>query len=116
MIYFIESLKYVTSDPYFVLAMSLTSCTGIFIGAVLYGGLMGEARKAIVAVLSYVGLLVASNVSRVLPIIARGGFHETYQPFAGLATILLVTLFYVIGVILGVRVTCRAHNCHKFKK
>lgn len=110
MIYFIEALKYVMSDPYFTLSMGFTASIGIFIGALLYDGILPEVKKGIVAIGFYAFLLSMTNFGRILPIIISGDVHDIKQPFAGIATILFVTIFYILGMFIGVFVTNKAHG------
>ena len=113
--YLIESIKYVTGDQFFWIAMSLTTCSGIYIGAILYDGILDEVKKAAVVITSYTALLLSVNLPRILSVLANTAIHDTYQPFAGTVTIMFVTLFYVLGMILGVRIVCFAHRCPKSK-
>lgn len=111
--YLLESFIYVINDPFFWASMSLTSSIGLFIGAVIYDGVLPEVKKGVVVTVTYAFLLSTTNISRILPIISREEVHSTAQPFAGVATILLVTLFYVLGMILGVYITNFAHRPKK---
>ncbi len=108
--YMIEAIKYVTTDPYFLISMAYVTMTGIFLGALLYDGLLTEAKKGLVVIGSYSLLLMSTNASRILPIIFSGEVHDVRQPFAGIATIGFVSLFYMAGMMLGVLVTNRAHD------
>lgn len=110
MIYLIEAFKYVTNDSYFWISMSITTCIGIFIGAVLYDGLLNEVKKLVFSILSYAFLILMTNVSRIMPIINSGSVHDTKQPFAGTVTILFVTIFYLFGLWLGVYTVNKAHS------
>ncbi len=117
MIYFIEAVKYITADPYFLISMGLTSSIGIFIGALLYDGLLDQFRKGLVALLSYTIMLSLTNLTRIVPIIVRGEVHDPNQPFAGLVTIFFVSAFYISGMYLGIRVTLKAHkNRHEGRR
>ena len=108
--YFIASLDYVVGDPYFWLAMGFTTAIGIFVGAVVYDGVLRQAKKGVIVLLSYAFILALTNFSRITPIIIRGEATSFEQPFAGVATILLVTIFYLIGMCLGVKTTNFAHK------
>lgn len=105
-----ESIKYVTSDPWFGASMGMTASMGIFIGAILFDGLLTEVRKGIVTIISYAFLLGIANYTRIAPIVFSGDFHNPNQPFAGLSTIFFVTIFYCLGMLMGVWVTKLAHK------
>ena len=106
----IESIKYVMSDSYFWSAMGLTTCMGLFIGAVLYDGVLKEVKKVLIALGSYCLLILATNLTRIIPIIKAGEVGTSNQPLAGTVTILLVSLFYFAGMVLGVKITNFAHQ------
>jgi len=110
MSYFLEALQYVYSDTYFLLSMSFTASTGIFIGALLYDGLLPEVKKGMVVLGSYAVLLSMTNFGRIMPIITGGTVHDVRQPFAGIATIIFVTIAYMIGMLIGVWITNKAHK------
>ena len=104
----IESIKYVVSDYYFVPSMAIVTMMGIFIGAVIYNGDVKEIRKVIAVVLTYALLLAMANLSRIIPLLDTA--ETSYQPFAGITTLLFVTLFYVLGMFWGVYLTKKAHK------
>lgn len=108
--YFIESLTYVVSDQYFLMAMGMTISIGMFIGALLYDGILSDLRKATVSIAMYAMLLVMTNYSRIAPIIFAGDVHDVKQPFAGIVTILTVTIAYLLGLWIGVLTTSKAHK------
>lgn len=108
--YLLASINYVSSDQYFWIAMALTVCIGLFIGAVLYDGILKEVKKACVVLCSYCFLLLATNYSRIVPIIYSNNVHDINQPWAGVVTIIFVTFFYLVGMLLGVKVTNLAHK------
>lgn len=108
--YLLASLNYVTTDQFFWLAMGMTTVLGLFIGAVVYDGVIKDVKKVVIVLLSYVSILSFTNYARILPIIIKDGIHEQNQPLAGIVTILLVTFFYLLGMILGVFITNKAHK------
>jgi len=104
----LQAFKYVTSDFYFWPSMTFTTMVGIFIGAVIYDGDVREVRKGLIALASYVLLLATVNLTRVIPEI--GAASVPYKPIAGIVTMILVTVFYLFGMWLGVKITKRAHK------
>lgn len=105
----LSSFTYVISDVYFWPSMAVIMMIGVFIGSVLYDGCVKEVKKMVVS-LSIYGLLIATvTSSRVIPDFAEGRF-VLHHPFSGIATVVLVTLFYLLGIYLGVKITKHAHG------
>lgn len=109
---FTDAFRYVINDSYFWLSMAFTTSCGVFVGSVLYDGVLREIKKAVVVLGSYAVLLVMTTLARVLPIVTSPGYHpsQSGQPMAGVVTILLVTTFYLFGIWLGVFITKKAHK------
>jgi RsiW-degrading membrane proteinase PrsW (M82 family) len=105
-----QSFFYITSDPFFWPSMSFTTLIGIFIGSVIYDGDMEQIRKALITLCSYCFMLLTVTTTRIMPTIPFTTHPE--RPFAGVVTIFLVTIFYILGMFLGVFITRKAHN-HK---
>lgn len=101
---FCESMLYVMSDPYFLISVTTTVMIGIFLGATLYDGLLDRFAKALVSISAYGFLIMATISTRVIPAIGEELF-KVHHPFSGVATILLVTFFYFLGMTLGVMTT-----------
>jgi len=108
--YLLSSLEYVINNDYFWVSMAMTTTIGVFIGSVLYDGVLKEVKKVMVVMLSYTLMIVTTNSARILPIINSGNAHSINQPFAGIATTILVTVFYILGMWLGVKITNHAHK------
>ncbi len=107
---FLSSLKYITSDNFFWGSMAMVSIIGAFIGAVIYDGVLREVKKAIVVILAYAFLIITITSERVIPQLDRITSESLYMPFAGIETILIVTIFYSLGMFLGVYLTKKAHK------
>lgn len=107
----LQSLYYVTSDFYFWPSMTFTTMVGIFIGAVIYDGDLKQIGKALVAISSYILLLTTANLTRVIPEI--NVVVNPYKPIAGIVTMVIVTIFYLLGMFLGVLITKHAHRGRK---
>lgn len=114
--YLTESLIYVMSDQYFWIAMTLTTMCGLFVGASIYDGILEDVKKGIVSISFYTLLIVMTNLSRILPIVYSGAVHSVQQPFASTITTLLVTIFYILGMWLGVRTVKHAHSDRHYKR
>jgi hypothetical protein len=87
--------------------MGYTSIMGIFIGSVIYNGDINGIKKMIVSLVCYASLIITVNFTRILPDLV---FSQTGKPFASIWTVLLVTLFYLLGAYVGVVVTKKAHK------
>ncbi len=105
-----QSLLYITADPFFWPSMSFTTLIGIFVGSVVYDGDMEQIRKALITLSSYCFMLFTITATRVIPTIPYAVHAE--RSFAGIVTIVLVTIFYILGMFLGVYITRKAHH-HK---
>lgn len=105
---FCASFWYILNEPYFWASMSFTVLVGLFIGAVIHNGDFDGAKKTIFSLISYIVLVSSVNLSRILPRINLNSPKE--QPFASFVTILIVSFFYFIGIILGVLLIKKAHK------
>lgn len=101
-----ESLIYVITAPYFWQTMAMTSASSIWIGALLYNGDLRMLVKGLVTLVPYVSLLVATNVLR----ISNNPINDEKLAYAGIITILFLTIFYIKGLIFGVLITKYAHK------
>ncbi len=87
--YILETLIYVTTAPFFWQAMGFLVATAMFIGALLYDGLMSMVGKGIVTIISYAAIMLMVNVSRITPVLDEITPGHIPQAFAGTATIIL---------------------------
>ena len=102
------SCLYVFSDPFFWPSMAFTAIVGIFIGAVIHNGNMADVKKTLISLASYVLLIVSVDLSRILPEISV--VNSPYKPIAQLVTIAIVTVFYLMGLLLGVFLVKKARR------
>jgi hypothetical protein len=112
--YWLATFEYITHDPYFWPSMSITSIVGVFIGAVVHNGDLRQARKTLVSLGFLVFLIIVVNVNRVLPQI--GPETPPSHPFASVLTVLSVTLFYLIGMTLGILAVKKARGHIEIKQ
>lgn len=106
-----QSIIYVTSDSFFWPSMAITTMIGLFIGAVLYDGCIREIKKLIISMLAYAFMVITVTVERIVPSFFDGVFR-IHNPFAGTVTVLAVTLFYLLGMVIGILITKYAHPNH----
>lgn len=93
-----DTLVYISQAPYFWGTMGFITAMAMFIGVILYDGKMKEVSKALVCVGSYAALLTWINLIR----ISHVGVKNWAQAYAGVATIILVTFCWLLGMFLGV--------------
>ena len=100
------SFQYVMNAPYFVQTMGLTTASSMFIGATLYNGDLKTLAKGMITLIPYVLLLLAVTIIR----LTSNPITNPVLACAGLATIIFLTIFYVLGLLLGVEVVKLAHK------
>lgn len=107
---FIDAIIYVASDQYFTIAMALTMIMGMFISAAIYDGETKEIKKFLISMGAYVSLILMTTYARVVPNLYTITPSKQYMTFAGTVTIVLVTIFYLLGMCLGILITRLAHK------
>ena len=105
----LATVYYVISDPWFWPSMSFTVMTGIYIGAVLFDGDRTLIKKAVIALLSLIILIISTNIPRIMAnnTVGDPGY---FRPYASIATTVVVSLFYLFGMWFGVRLVSKAHK------
>ena len=68
--FIIEAFKYVIGDPFFMPSMTFITMVGIFIGAVIYDGVLKDVMKMVVSLTCYAVLIATVNLTRILPVIS----------------------------------------------
>lgn len=99
----IATLVYISQAPYFWGTMGIITAMAMFFGVILYDGKLDEVGKALVGLNSYVGLLLWVNIIRINSV---PEIHDHVQAYAGITTIIIVTLFWCIGLFVGVFISC----------
>ena len=105
-----QAIFYVVSQPFFWASMGFTTLIGIFIGSVIYDGDLEQMKKGLIVLGSYCIILIISTSTRIFPQIAHTPEASSYQLYAGIITIFLVSIFYLLGMALGVVITKKAHK------
>lgn len=104
------TINYVIWDTFFWPAMAFTTIIGIFIGAVIYDGLLEDIKKMILSLTVY-GLIIATvNITRIIPKFVDHSIVDPSKPLASTVTLILVTLFYLLGMYIGVQMVNKAHR------
>lgn len=107
-----KSLIFVAQSDYFYQAMAAVTIIAMMIGSLLYNGDLNQLKKAALTIFTYGGMIVLTNMARIISsdtgvirIMMVNG-----QAFNGTTTVIYVTLFYMIGVAIGVWVHKRSRN------
>jgi len=111
---FPASLAYISAAPYFWLSMGMSAGFAMFIGAIIYDGELEYAWKGLLSVGMYAFFLAEIIFTRVTynyPIIRAG--LSPGQAWANITTIVVLSAFWVIGVMLGVFVSSFFHKNHR---
>lgn len=99
-----KSLVFVAQSDYFYQAMAAVTIVGMLIGSMLYNGDLNQLKKATLTIFAYGSLIAMTNVARIISSeagVTRNLMHQG-QAFNGTTTIVYVTFFYLIGVVVGV--------------
>jgi len=107
---FWQSVLYVIADGFFWPSMAVVVMIGVFIGSVLYDGCVKEIKKMLISVFAYAFMIMSVNFTRVLPQMGTEQIIDVRKPLASIGTIFLVTIFYLLGMWLGVMTTGHAHK------
>lgn len=108
---FMEALQYVYVQPFFWGSMAFTTIIGMCIGAIIYDGLIDQVKKACITVATYSIIVIAVTLTRTFPQINLAkSMGMEYQIFANMATVFVVTLFYVLGMYLSVKLINRLYK------
>lgn len=107
----LETVEYVSAAPYFVNSMGAVCTVGMFVGAYLYRGRLSEVLRALVAVKTYAIILLWINFSRIAATcgLSVGHAHD-HLAFAGIATIILTSCSWLLGLLIGtllIKIHCR---------
>lgn len=86
-------------------SMGFTTAMAMFVGVMMFDGNMEQTKKGTIAVLSYAGMILWTTTIRILPnAIDRGFIYADGRPFAGIATIIFLTLAWLLGILIGVNI------------
>lgn len=108
----VGSFSYVVNANFFWGSMGFTVATAMFMGAMIYDGHMKQLSKGVVTIISYMGLLVLTTGSRILPLFESGtlSLERQTMALAGISTIVIVTFFWAIGLFIGVTILKKKHH------
>lgn len=99
----ISSINYITGASFFYPTMGMTAAASIFLGAAFYNGEIKQMWKAIIVVTTYASLLLLTITSRVVESLNNPLMpHNTHLAYASTITIFFLTIYYILGIIIGV--------------
>jgi len=104
------TINYVIWDTFFWPSMAFTTTIGVFIGAVIYDGLLDDIRKMILSLTIYAIIITTVNLTRIVPLFDVTTIIDPSKPFASTVTLIFVTLFYLLGMYIGVQMVNKAHK------
>lgn len=113
---FPQSFAYVISAPYFWLSMGMTAAIAMFIGAIIYDGELEYMWKGLISVGMYGFFLFQVMITRVSTNFHKDLFSAyAHMAYANIVTVLIVSLFWAIGIIAGVFISSLFHKNHRKK-
>lgn len=107
------TINYVIWDTFFWPSMAFTTTIGVFIGAVIYDGLLNDIKKMILSLTIYAIIIATVNLTRIVPQFDVNTIIDPSRPFASTITLILVTVFYLLGMYIGVAMVNKAHRFPK---
>ena len=96
-----RAIMYVLNGEAFWHTIGFTVATAIFIGAAIYDGDTTMLKKGFITIFCYTMVLFLTNVFR---LIGNGGNIGHIQRYAGIITLIFVTVAYLTGMVIGVKV------------
>lgn len=110
---FFGAFPYVVNAPYFWISAGMTVSVAMFVGAIIFDGKLPMVTKGIIAVGMYAFFLVQINITRIVHMFDIGSIpiERQIMAFGGIVTILIVTVLWCLGMLLGVSV-CRWTRKH----
>lgn len=109
MIDLLPVITYVMDAPYFWMTMGMVSACAVFVGAILYDGILSLAAKGIISTAIYASFIITAHVNRVNYLLSTSPEMRTASErviYANVVTIGFITLFWMIGIVIGVVTSC----------
>jgi hypothetical protein len=107
----VSSINYITNASFFYPTMGMTAAASIFLGAAFYNGEIKQMWKAVIVVTTYASLLLLAITSRVSEALGDPNVpHNTHLAYASSITIFFLTIYYILGLIIGVYTVQRARR------
>ncbi len=112
----LATIIYITEAPYFWVTMGSISAVSIFVGAILYDGILPVAFKGTIAIILYASLIFATHMIRASNSINIKQLTVSEMSYASPIALVIITIFWVAGVMLGVYTSHRVRVKHQFDK
>ena len=96
---------YISGGPGFRLSMGMTTAVAVFIGAIIFDGVLTLAVKGIITVISYAFFVLQIDITRITSTYAQEMVPKSApqaMSYGGIGTIAAVTIFWIVGMMLGV--------------
>lgn len=106
----VQTINYVTNAPFFYQTMGITAATSIFVGASIYNGDVKNLSKGIITLGTYCFLLVLMTITRV---VSNLNIETPYKAYASLVTIIFLTIWYILGMVVGVYIVQKSRKRKK---
>lgn len=98
-----ESFVFVSNGLFFWQAMAMVTIISMLIGSIVYNGDINMAKKATLVISSYALMLLFTTFARIYENTGLQFSNTNYiNAYAGMITTFCITLFYIVGIFLGV--------------
>ena len=113
-----KTLPYIVKAPYFWASMGLITAVSMLLTALIFDHDIQEIKKATFAKFMFIIMLFYVTFSRVSAITSFHDAKNIPMIYAGIVTILVVTLFWFIGTFFGVLtlILTKKHNKREVKR
>lgn len=97
-----DTVVYVVDVPYFWITMGMITASAMFCGAIILNGDIMMAWRSLITKMVYVTLLFQVNYFRVTYEVERLQIGFSKYSYATIAAMAIVTLFWILGMLIGV--------------
>lgn len=109
-----QTMQYVANAPYFWVTMGMITAIAMFVGAILFDGDLHLATKGVIGLLSYLLFLLQAQITRVIDATQRNISHSPpYMYHAASVTIVILSIFWILGVGFGVYISYMSRKHYK---
>lgn len=114
----IKSIDYIVSIPYFWSSMGMVTACSMIITVMMFDQGFKTIKANAISKFFFILTLLVVTIQRILQDYNTIPHHNfIYIPYSSLVTIILVSLFWFIGISLGMGFICiHKHKCGKNKK
>lgn len=107
-----QTIIYITSAPYFWSTMGIIVGMCMFIGAIIFDGDLSIAYKSMIGLGSYIFFVLQTQTIRISDALANNKIRhsEPFMAYASNITLIILSIFWIIGVLLGVFISSKYHK------